>query len=230
MVLTPFGDWHSISLMNVNRRRHFFINKPLQLRFMLYVTLPLIVITCVMMFGLYVGIWGSMLDAFSNEKLRNDLLTASRLTEYEQARQTVSGNEDSALSFFKQAEKLSQRQREVFKEILDTSNKTLLPKFFLLLFFIAWGSVFISHKVAGPFYRFDKSLEDIQNGDLRVRIHLRKADEGKTIAKRFNDSVASIDDSFSRVKKIIRENEADPAKTLTLLKAELSRFKTSADS
>lgn len=219
-----------LSSMTTNRRRHFLINKPLQLRFMTYVTLPLLIITIIMMFGLYVGIWGSMLEAFSNEKLRNDLLTASRLTEYEQARQTADSAQGSAISFFKQAEKLSERQREVFKEILDNSNKSLLPKFLLLLFFIAWGSIYLSHKVAGPFYRLDKSLEEINKGNLRIRIQLRKADEGQTIARHFNNSVISLDESLSRVKTIIRENESDPVKTVSLLKSELSRFKTSADS
>lgn len=230
MLLTPLQDSHSIRFMTSNRRRHFLIDKPLQLRFMLYVTFPLISITCITLLGLYVGIWGSMLEAFSNEKLRNDLLTASRLTEYEQARQTASAPDSSGLSFFKQSEKLSERQREVFKEILDNSNKELFPKLILLLFFIAWGSVFISHKVAGPFYRFHKSLEDIQKGDLRIRMHLRKADEGQGLAKTFNDSVSSIDETLSRLKKIIRENEPDPAKALSLIKSELSRIKTSADS
>ncbi|MBU3758346.1 MAG: hypothetical protein FGM27_00225 [Candidatus Omnitrophica bacterium] len=215
--------------MHTNRRRHFLINKPLQLRFMLYISLPLFTATTVILLGLYIGIWGSILGAFTQEDLRNDLLTASRLTDYEEARQGSASSGSSELSFFKQAEKLSVRQREVFKQILDESNKDLFPKALLLLVLIAWGSIFISHKVAGPFYRFCRSLEDVQKGDLRARMQLRKFDEGQGLAKTFNASVATVDETLSKVKTIIRQNEADPARALTLLKAELSRLKTSAD-
>jgi len=216
-------------MTNDNRRRHFFINKPLQLRYMVYLTLPLLTITAVIMLALYIGIWGSMLDAFNDERLRTDLLTASRLTEYEQARQPVDGEKNKTLLFFKQAEKLSQRQREVFKEILDNSNEKIIPKFILLMVFIAWGSVYISHKVAGPIYRFDKTLDEVKKGNLRVRIHLRKEDEGQSLAKTFNETLSGLDQTFSKIKNIIRENEADAPKMTSRLKEELSKIKTSAD-
>ena len=44
-----------------NLRKNFLINKPLQIRFMLYFTLPVLVITSIVMLGLYIGIWASML-------------------------------------------------------------------------------------------------------------------------------------------------------------------------
>lgn len=202
----------------------------MQLRFMLYVTFPLIVITVVMMVGLYIGIWGSMLDAFSNEQLRNDLLTASRLTEYESARETAPRGQDTSLNLFLKAEKLSSRQREVFKEILDEANARIIPKFILLLFFIAWLSVFISHKVAGPFYRFHTTFDEILKGNMRTRIHLRKADECKSLAGRFNDALTFLDTTFARLKNIIRENKSEPERMTDRLKEELSKIKTSADS
>lgn len=215
--------------MTQNRRRHFFINKPFQFRYMLYLTLPLLTITVVIMLGLYIGIWGSMLDAFNDEKLRSDLLTASRLTEYEQARQTPESAGNDNLRFFKQAEKLSHRQREVFKEILDDSNSRIIPKFILLLFFIAWGSIYISHKVAGPLYRFHSTLSEVKKGNMRVRIVLRKADEAKTLAGSFNETLVYLDQTFSKLKNIIRENESNPPQLTSRLKEELSKIKTSAD-
>ena len=196
---------------------------------MLYLTLPVLVITSIIMLGLYIGIWASMLDAFSNDRIRNDLLTASRLTEYESARVPIESGDTSSLRFFKQAERLSLRQREVFKEILDNTNKKIIPKFGLILVFMAWGTVFVSHKIAGPFFRFSSTLSDIRQGNMRVRIHLRKKDEGRTIAIRFNETLAFLDTTFSRLKTIIRENDTDRNKMTLLLKEELSKIKTSAD-
>ena len=122
--------------MDQNRRKHFFINKPLQIRFMLAVIVPLLLINLVALVGLYLGIWSKVLDTFSNEQTLNDLVTASRMVEYEQARHPVAPQKFSSLSFFRQTEKLSERQREVFKGILDETNQSLLWKFLLLLFFL----------------------------------------------------------------------------------------------
>lgn len=47
-------------------------------------------------------------------------------------------------------------------------------------------TLFITHRVAGPFYRFEKSVDAMNEGDLSAQIHLRKKDEGKGVAKRLN--------------------------------------------
>ena len=209
------------------RRSHFLINKPLQFRYMAYITATLFIVSSIIIFSLYFGIWGGILDAFSNEQIRNDLLIATRLTEYETAR--IQTQAPSALSFFRQAEKLGHRQQEIFKQILDETNKKLLPKFFLLLAMIAWGSIYLSHKIAGPLYRFQVSLEEIDRGNLRTRIHLRESDEAQFLGTRFNQTIENLDFTFSRIKNIISENESNPSRMSARLKEELAKIKTSAD-
>jgi methyl-accepting chemotaxis protein len=213
--------------MMKNRRRKYLINKPLQLRYMAYVTLPLLVVSVITIASLYIGIWGSVLDVFSDERFRNDLLTASRLTDYESARFGQSEPGRSPLSFFKQTEKLSQRQREIFRDILAEGNRTILPKFALILLFIAWGSLYLSHRVAGPFYRFQATLEEIDRGNLATRVRLREGDEGRLLEERFNHTLENLDMTFSRLKHIVRENENNPERLIARLKEELSKIKTS---
>ena len=76
-------------LMNKNRRKHFLINKPFQFRYMLFVTAPLLIICTIALLSFYIGIWGSVLDVFSDAQLRKDLLTASRMVQYEERRLTI---------------------------------------------------------------------------------------------------------------------------------------------
>ena len=218
-------------MMHRERRRHFFIDKPLQIRYMLTITLTLLAITFISLFSLYFGIWGGVLNAFSDEQLRSDLLTASRIQEYEEARHPnpQAGESFSALSFFQQAERLSERQREVFKELLNQTNRRLAPKLLFLLVLIGWGTIFLSHKIAGPLFRFQRVLQDLNKKNLSVRCHLRKFDEAKSVAEAFNHSLTSLDSAVSRLKNIVRENEKDPERLLVRLKEELSKFKTSAD-
>lgn len=210
-----------------NRRKRFFINKPLQIHYMVAVVAPLLIINIVAIFGFYIGIWGKVLEAFSDEQTRNEMVTASRIVEYDQARRPTAGPEISSLSLFKQTEKLSQRQREVFKEILSNTNKSLVWKFSLLLFFIAWGTVFISHKIAGPLYRFSKVLNDMEQGNYRTRVFLRKGDEGHPVAREFNEALLKTDQLLSDIKRTAHTTE--PSQAIQAIREKLSNIKTSAD-
>jgi methyl-accepting chemotaxis protein len=209
------------------RRSHFLINKSLQLRFMIYIIAMLVSVSAVVIVSFYFGIWGSVLDAFSNSKVRDELLIASRLSEYEHARLTGKEKAPSSLSFFKQADRLSLRQQEVFKNILDDTNRKLLPKFAFLLVLIAWGSIYLSHKVAGPLYRFQISLEELEKGNMSVRIHLRESDEARFLGSQFNQTAENLDMTFSRIKNIIG-NSDNPERLKARLQDELAKIKTSA--
>jgi len=222
IVLTP-----EEKSMSQNRRKRFFINKPLQIRFMLAVIIPLFLINLVALAGLYFGIWSKVLETFSNEQTLSDLVTASRMVEYEQARHPVASHDFSSLSFFKQTEKLGQRQREVFKGILDETNRSLFWKFSLLLFLLAWGTIFISHKIAGPFFRFSKAFNDVEKGDYRARVTLRKLDEGQPVAQEFNEAMEKTDHLFSNLKVLTQEKDAPQA--VAKIKEKLSTVQTSAN-
>ncbi len=194
---------------------------------MLVVTLPLLALCCITIFGIYIGIWGGVLGAFSNEEMRNDMLTASRMVEYEQARYQPAKQGPSLLSLFRETEKLSLRQREVFREILNDTNRDLAWKLILLLILIGWGTIYASHKIAGPLYRFSRTFEDIEKGNYRTRIFLRKGDEGHPVAKELNDALVSTDRLLSDIKNASRD--PDTLQALSRIKEKLETIKTSAD-
>ncbi len=216
-------------MIHKERRRHFLVNRPLQFRYMFTITFAILVITTVSLTSLYFGIWGGILDAFSDERTRNDLLTASRLQQYEEARHSKNEPSESLspLSFVRQAERLSERQREVFKEILDQTNRGLAGKLLLLFLLIAWGTIYLSHKIAGPLYHFQKIFDQVARGDLGVRCHLRKFDEAKSVASSLNQALEVLDQKLSLLQNIT-ENEKNPDRLVARLKEELSKFKTSA--
>ena len=214
--------------MAKNRRKHFLINKPLQFRYMFYFVFTLLVVSGVTGLSFYYGVWSGVFESFSDDKVQNDLIMAARLTQYEEARTPKGEPTADAVSFFKQAGKLSLRQREIFNDILNETNRKLLPKFLILLFFIGWASIFLSHKIAGPIYRLQKGLEDLGKRNLQTRIYFRKHDEAAFISTSFNGAVESLDNSLIRIKNIAK-NESDPEQFAKRIKAELSKIKTSAD-
>lgn len=59
-------------------------------------------------------------------------------------------------------------------------------------------SLFFSHFIAGPIYRFERTLEEMRNGNLNVHIKLRKHDELKDVAETFNLALASLRTKFRK--------------------------------
>lgn len=208
-----------------NMRRHFFIDKPLQTRYGFYIATTLFLVCGISVLSLYLGIWGSVIESFSDKQLFEEIKTAARIEDYEHSREPVVDEKLSSLRLFREIDLLSARQREIMKEILERTNSKLLPQAFVLILLIACGSIFLTHKIAGPFYRLKKSLESIQNGELATRIHLRKHDEGLQVADSFNQMAKTLDDTISRIRQIAHESNASEIKQK--IESELSKFKTS---
>lgn len=51
---------------------------------------------------------------------------------------------------------------------------------------VAVVTLFHTHRVAGPFFRFEKTLDSMTAKDLSSRIFLRKNDEGKDLGEKIN--------------------------------------------
>jgi nitrogen fixation/metabolism regulation signal transduction histidine kinase len=93
--------------------------------------------------------------------------------------------------------------------------------------FVAWGTIFISHKIAGPFFRLSKAFTEVEKGDYRARVTLRKRDEGHPVAQEFNDALGKTDLLLSNLKALTLGKDAPQA--LAKIKEKLSTVQTSAD-
>ena len=69
--------------------------------------------------------------------------------------------------------------------------------------------LFISHKIAGPMFRFEKELKAIGQGDLTVRIILRKGDQFKDMAESLNQMSLSLHDKVATIDKGLETIIAD---------------------
>ena len=68
----------------------------------------------------------------------------------------------------------------------------ILVKIALYLAIILLISLFVSHRVAGPIYRFEKSARAIGTGDLTHRVSLRTGDELVELQEEFNGMVGRL--------------------------------------
>lgn len=157
------------------KRRNYLINKKFQLKYTASIVGMLLVVMLVSGFGLYMGMWGSIIENFSKFKVSQNLENVKRITDYETAR--YKRGDYRLEKIFREAELLSTQDKDALKGALQSVNRSLVPKIIILSALIFLAGIFFSHKLAGPMYRIERSADAIRQGDLRVSFKIRKGDE-----------------------------------------------------
>ena len=73
---------------------------------------------------------------------------------------------------------------------------------FLLIAGIWYGSLKLSHRIAGPVYVFDREISRVGAGDLTAKINLRDMDMFQPEAQSINDSIAALKDRLVKIKEL----------------------------
>jgi methyl-accepting chemotaxis protein len=63
-------------------------------------------------------------------------------------------------------------------------------------------SMFLTHRFAGPIYRFEKSVEEMLRGNFDFEIRLRRKDEGKELAAMMNQLISTISSKVSEMRDL----------------------------
>ncbi|MFA6321806.1 MAG: HAMP domain-containing protein [Candidatus Omnitrophota bacterium] len=180
------------------KRKNYLINKKFQLKYTVLIVTTLLVVMLATGFGLYMGMWGSIIENFSRFKVSQNLENVKRITDYEQAR--YAKGDYRLEKIFREAELLSEQDRDALKDALQSVNRSLVPKIIILSILIFIAGIFISHRIAGPMYRIEKSAEAIQRGDLLVNFKIRKGDEMRDAADALEDMVEGLHDDIKKIK------------------------------
>lgn len=195
---------------------------------MAYFLVILTIVLVTTLVSVYYGIWGGILKEFSNDNVQNIISTAVRIQEYDAARTSPEERNLQSLKLFKETELLSNQQRDICGRILISTNRDILIKIVFLMFLIGWGSIFLSHKIAGPLYRFERCFDEVTQGKLNTRVHLRRFDEARELVPILNQMVETLDKSIHNMKKILRET-SDPEKLRHELRSELAKYETTGE-
>ena len=71
----------------------------------------------------------------------------------------------------------------------------------------------VSHKIAGPMFRFEKDIERIAGGDLKSHINLRKGDQFQEMVKTINTMIDSLNSKVSEIRQEVAEQAENSALT-----------------
>ena len=201
-----------------HNRTHYLINRRFQLKYTIAIVITILAVMLVTGAGIYIGMWSSIIENFSKFKVSENLETAKRIAGYEEARY---GKGDFRLEkIFREAELLSAQERDTLHNALKSVNRALLPKMMILVAVIFIGGIFVSHRIAGPMYRFEKSALAVRDGDLRVKFNVRKTDEMRGTATTLEEMVESLRKDIVEIKDLAKKG--DTAKINEIL----SKYKT----
>jgi methyl-accepting chemotaxis protein len=78
-------------------------------------------------------------------------------------------------------------------------------------------SMFLTHRFAGPMYRFEKSLEEMIRGNFNFEIRLRKKDESKELARMMNQLMSMLSSKLKEMRHLtdeINSNLTDASKSV----------------
>jgi methyl-accepting chemotaxis protein len=102
-------------------------------------------------------------------------------------------------------------------DLYNFSNPMTILKLVVYLAGVLAVSGLLSHRIAGPLYRFERSAEEVARGNLSLRIVLRKGDEFHEFREKFNAMTESLRDKVSgdaeraaRVRKDLEVLAKDP--------------------
>jgi methyl-accepting chemotaxis protein len=91
--------------------------------------------------------------------------------------------------------------------------------------------IFVSHRIAGPLYRLEKEIRRVGEGDLSVRVALRRKDQIGELAQALNQATSSVHSKLLHLTeqleeaKVVAAREEGCQETLARLEELEKRFR-----
>jgi len=104
--------------------------------------------------------------------------------------------------------------------ILPLLIQTILVVTILIGIATAVVTLFISHKIAGPLYRFKKVVDNLSDGDFSEGFSIRKSDQLQELSSALNTMIAKVRSELLRLQKNIfmLKNMAEGSSSIELKK------------
>ncbi|HEX2957258.1 MAG TPA: hypothetical protein VHO70_10530 [Chitinispirillaceae bacterium] len=167
-------------------RTHFFIDKKFQGRYMLTFLIPMFIMLLFMLGILYLASQTIIQSTIRTLKQNVDSKIVSVLQD---ARDPAPDQYKVALEGVIEYIRTFTDSKDYQKNVLSALLLVVGGGLMLVIVQIVLLTVFFSHKVAGPIYRFEKACNSVIEGDYTSEIKLRKGDEMQNLALLLNEAI-----------------------------------------
>ncbi len=167
-------------------RKHFFIDRSLQGKYMITFLIPMLIMLAFMLLTLYFASQAIISSTTRIMKREVENTIAVQLQDQtnpsvEQYRNVIDKLQNNVRDFADNGD----LKRELLTTLLWIFGIGLL----LVVIQIVLLTIFFSHKLAGPVFRFEKVCHNIIAGDYTDHIKLRKGDQLQNLANLLNEAV-----------------------------------------
>jgi len=185
-------------------RTHFFIDRKFQGRYLISFLLPMIIMLIFMLCTLYFTT--QTMITTTTRTIRSDIENKIALELQDQTNPSVE-RYNSVISGINDYLKNFSSNKEFRKGLLVSLLWVFGVGILLVIIQIVMLTVFFSHKIAGPVYRFEKVCHEMIHGNYTSEIHLRKGDELKNLASLLNEVIRATRERLSSLKDAKTEEE-----------------------
>ena len=194
-------------------RKHFFIDRKMQGRYMLTLLIPMLILLVFFLITLYYAsqsIVGTT-TRIIKEEVENKIATQFQ----DEATPPVEAYQALLLdikNYIRDFSSDAKYRRAVLASLLWIFGIGI----FIIAAQIALLTVFFSHKLAGPIYRLEKACQSIVDGNYAEKIFLRKGDEMQNLAHLLNEVIRLSNERLCALRDATTEEEK--AKIVSVLK------------
>lgn len=99
-------------------------------------------------------------------------------------------------------------------------GQTLWPAMAALIVAAAAFSLYLTHRLAGPLYRLHQSARELAQGNLTLRVRLRRGDELHELADVANTALVNLDQAFGEIRSHGAHSQAVVGQAVEALRAQ----------
>jgi nitrate/nitrite-specific signal transduction histidine kinase len=166
-------------------RTHFFIDRNIQGRYMVTFLVPMLIMLVFMLLTLYLASQAMM--STSSRIMKDEINNTISARFQDQPDPTLEQYKDVVAQIEKKVGDFSDNAN-IKQEFTVTLLWVFGAGILLVVLQIVMMTVFFSHKLAGPVYRFEKLCKNVINGNYKDVIHLRKGDQMQSLALLLNEA------------------------------------------
>ena len=185
-------------------RKHFFINRQLQGRYMLMFCIPMLILLAFMLFTLYFATQ-SMLSTTTRiikDEIGNK--TALRFVDGQNVNvESYQALVDDINTYVRNFSADPQYRKAVVGSLMWVFGIGIL----LVIVQMTLLTIYFSHKLAGPIFRIEKTCHALIDGNYTDKVVLRKHDEMQNLAVLINEAVKSTNDRMRAMRDGARDEQ-----------------------
>ncbi|MFP4012664.1 MAG: hypothetical protein ACLFVQ_01135 [Chitinispirillaceae bacterium] len=167
-------------------RKHFFIDRKLQGRYMLTFLIPMLVMLVFMIVTLYFA--SQAIFSTTTRIMKRDIENTIAVQLQDQATPSVDQYK-GLVQMLKQNVRMFASSDDLRRELMVNLLWVFGTGLLLVVIQMVLLTIFFSHKLAGPIFRFEKVCHNMIAGNYTDHIKLRKGDQLQNLANLINEAV-----------------------------------------